>query len=444
VKQLRVLLINPYTYDFSAYNFWSSPLGLLAVGSVLRQNGAHVYLIDCLRVEEGKRKTDGRGPFIKEVVEKSASLSAIPKRIRRYGISREVLRKELSCTDPPDLILVTTIMTYWYPGAKEVLATAKGSFPDAKIVLGGIYPSLCYEHARTHMIEADLIVRNNEIHRFYRYVEETFSFALAFRPSDYDPSVLPPPCYDLYDTIPFVPLLTSYGCPYRCTYCATPYLHPHIIRKDPGSVIAEIRHWFCRGVKRFVLYDDNFLYNKEVHAKPLLRAVAGLPFPVEIYNPNALNAALIDDEVAELLWRAGFQEVRLGFETINPDTQASTGGKVDLKAFERALGALTGAGFPSRVLGIYILAGLPLQRWEDVKASIDYLSPLGVRANIAEYTPIPHTPMFEEYYGLARYPIAEDPVFQNNALFPFAWEGFTEQDLSFLKQYLRAKNPHHE
>ncbi len=34
-KLLRVLLINPWIYDFAAYSFWSSPLGLLYVGSIL-------------------------------------------------------------------------------------------------------------------------------------------------------------------------------------------------------------------------------------------------------------------------------------------------------------------------------------------------------------------------------------------------------------------------
>ena len=60
--------------------------------------------------------------------------------------------------------------------------------------------------------------------------------------------------------------------------------------------------------------------------------------------------------------------------------------------------------------------------------------------SLAEYTPIPHTEMFERYKGLARYPIAEEPLFQNNALFPFAWEGFGEGDMSVLKAYVREKN----
>jgi radical SAM superfamily enzyme YgiQ (UPF0313 family) len=433
------MLINPYIYDFSAYSFWSAPLGLLYLGGILRANGFEVGLVDCLKVVEEKRKEDGRAPFIKEEVEKPRLLKNVRKRYRRYGISKEDLAGQLSAQEPPDLILITSIMTYWYQGTKEVLDIARDLFPTAKIAVGGIYPSLCYEHALFHMNKADLVVRNREVERFYRFVEDAFSFVLPHKPSIYDMENVPYPCFDLYQHIPFVPLVTSYGCAYRCSYCATSYMHPNIVRRNWGSVLAEIRHWQRYGVNRFVIYDDNFLFHGDRYAKPLLRAIADLPFPVSIYNPNAINAALVDQELAHLLLRAGFREVRIGLETLDRNLQKSTGGKVDTGTFEGALQTMVRAGFSMDTVGAYILAGLPFQRWEDVKHAIDYLLGLGVTPHIAEYTPIPHTRLFQEYGDLARYAIAEDPIYQNNALFPFAWEGFTENDLAFLKRYVRDK-----
>jgi hypothetical protein len=34
----------------------------------------------------------------------------------------------------------------------------------------------------------------------------------------------------------------------------------------------------------------------------------------------------------------------------------------------------------------------------------------------------------------------EEPLFQNNSLFPFAWEEFSEADLDDLKAYVRSVN----
>ena len=66
----------------------------------------------------------------------------------------------------------------------------------------------------------------------------------------------------LYDKIDFVPLITSYGCVYKCKFCATQYMHPDIIRRGVDNVIKEICHWQERSIDKFVIYDDNFLYKK--------------------------------------------------------------------------------------------------------------------------------------------------------------------------------------
>jgi radical SAM superfamily enzyme YgiQ (UPF0313 family) len=329
-------------------------------------------------------------------------------------------------------------MTYWYLGTKEVIELVKGLFPKTKVVVGGIYPTLWFEHAQETMKGADLIIRNNEISRFYEFVEDLCGVRISYKPDPADLDSIPYPCFDLYDTIPFIPILTSLGCIYNCTYCATSYLHPSIIRRGVVSVLKELTYWHQKAVKRFVLYDDNFLYKKEVYAKPLLRAIANLPFEIELYNPNAVNAAMIDEEIAHLFFSAGFKEIRFGLESIEPYIMKTTGGKVDLEGFESAVKLLLKAGFRKGQIRAYILTGLPFQRWEGVRDAVDYLHSLGVIPNLAEYTPIPHTPMFDENKVYARFPLADEPLYQNNAVFPFAWDGFTEENLAFLKRY--AKN----
>jgi radical SAM superfamily enzyme YgiQ (UPF0313 family) len=330
-------------------------------------------------------------------------------------------------------------MTYWYPGAVEAVGLAREVFPRARIVVGGLYPSLCYDHAKTHL-GADLTVRGGELRSLYAFIEEVLSRPLAFKPDPEDLERLPYPAFDLCEKPFFVPLLTSLGCVYKCTYCATPYLHPKMIRRSPRSVLDEILYWHDHAVSRFALYDDNFLFDKETYAKPFLNMVKELPFPVYFHNPNALNASTIDEETGVLLKAAGFSEVRLGLETADPKLQKATGGKIDRRAFEKAVSFLRLAGFDGSAVCVYVLAGLPLQESVDVRSTVDYVSGLGLRVSLAHYSPIPHTRLYETHHALARYPIAEEPLFQNNALFPFAWEGFTEQELDELKAYAQAKN----
>ena len=47
-KSSNLLLINPWIYDFAAYDFWAKPLGFLYVAALLRKNGFSIHYIDCL------------------------------------------------------------------------------------------------------------------------------------------------------------------------------------------------------------------------------------------------------------------------------------------------------------------------------------------------------------------------------------------------------------
>ena len=48
MSKRRLLLINPWIYDFAAFNLWVEPIGLLSIGSIFRQHGYQLNFIDCL------------------------------------------------------------------------------------------------------------------------------------------------------------------------------------------------------------------------------------------------------------------------------------------------------------------------------------------------------------------------------------------------------------
>ncbi len=146
----HILLINPWITDFAAYNFWIKPLGLLYIASLLRANGFRVTLIDCLDFPI-KRKEYRDGKFFKTKIEKPLPLKSIPKNYSQYGIPEEMLLKRLSfIEEKPDLIGITLGMTYWYPGVFKIIEIIKKFFNKVPIILGGIYATLCHEHAKKY------------------------------------------------------------------------------------------------------------------------------------------------------------------------------------------------------------------------------------------------------------------------------------------------------
>ena len=73
----KILLVNPPIYDFSAYDFWLKPYGLLRVAGFLRGQ-APMRLFDYLdryhpgAVQPVRSDPWGRGPFMAEVLPKPA------------------------------------------------------------------------------------------------------------------------------------------------------------------------------------------------------------------------------------------------------------------------------------------------------------------------------------------------------------------------------------
>jgi len=145
---------------------------------------------------------------------------------------------------------------------------------------------------------------------------------------------------------------------------------------------------------------------------------------------------MIDEEVADLLFRGGFKTIRLGLETSNEAAQVETGGKVNNRDFQRAVRNLKKVGYADAEIGAYLMAGLPGQRVEEVKESIAFVKGEGANPILVEYSPIPGTPLFAEAKRMSPFDIENEPLFHNNSILPCQWEGFTWEDFRRLKEEL--------
>jgi hypothetical protein len=78
---MKALFINPPIYDFSAYDVWLKPLGLLYLSNILKNYNFEVLLLDCLDrnyFEYIPTKEDGTGKYPTEVVSKPEVLKDVP------------------------------------------------------------------------------------------------------------------------------------------------------------------------------------------------------------------------------------------------------------------------------------------------------------------------------------------------------------------------------
>jgi radical SAM superfamily enzyme YgiQ (UPF0313 family) len=435
----HILLINPWIHDVAAYDFWAKPLGLLSLAAILRRHGGRVSYIDCLNrfhprmPRSDPRLRHGRGPYRKTRLPKPCQLADVPRRFSRYGIDPAWLREDLAAIERPDLILVTSAMTYWYTGVRETVAVVKEFFPETPTILGGVYATLCRDHAR-RWSGADEVFPGAAEAAVLSLVQAHTGWTAAPRFSPDDLDSYPFPAFDLQHEIPCVPLLTTRGCPFACAYCAAHLLEPRRLRRSPASVVAELSHWHRQWrVSDFVLYDDAFLADPDGHALPVLEAVVRSGLGVRFHTPNALHIRGITAETARLLFQAGFTTLRLGLETAEFENRALDH-KVTSAEFDQAVRCLKRAGFPPSQIGAYLLVGLPGQETASIARSIAAVKRAGITPVLAYYAPIPGTALWDRAVASSRYDLAAEPLCTNNAVLPCRPEPFNARWQSELKQ----------
>jgi hypothetical protein len=441
-----ILLVNPWIYDFAAYDLWIRPVGLLSIASILKKSGCGVHLIDCLDTHHPAMKEHadagqlqfrefGQGRFFKQIISKPACLAGIQRNYSRYGMYPDVFLREIAKLPKPDAVLVGTMMTYWYPAVSDCIKMIKKVFPDVPVLIGGVYATLCHDHAAA-VTGADHIFPGPFNSRALKNLA-----CIIHKPlQPVRTNVLQRPACELLNSQKVIPLLTSRGCPLRCPYCASRLLCADFIQRQPDNIVDEIEHWHRQyGTTDFAFYDDALLIHPEAHIVPLLESVLERGLPVRFHVPNGLHVRNIDGRIADLMMQAGFKTIRLGLETADEKLQKATGNKASRDDFALAARALNTAGFTDRETGAYILAGLPGQSVSTVSDSIEFVKFHGLRPYITEFSPIPGTECWEEAISCSPFPIKNEPLFHNNTLLPCRSSTFGLYDLEKLKRKSRNK-----
>jgi radical SAM superfamily enzyme YgiQ (UPF0313 family) len=437
----HLLLINPWITDFAAYDFWLKPMGLLYLAAVLRRKGYAVRLVDCMDrahpevlqwqgIAQPINQRWSTGKFLRQPIPKPAVYRNIPRHYARYGMPPEIFEKLCLAGPQPDAILVTSGMTYWYPGVQMTIATLRRLFPNTPILLGGIYATLCTEHAQKFS-GADVVIAGEAesvIDDKLRSLPGLDKLGLGPRPSDFGPSTsnlfptlddLPFPAFDLYPRLQCATIMTSRGCPLRCTFCASNIVSGKYRWRSIDGVSAEL-DWLHRGlgVNEFAFYDDALLTNRDRHFLPLCEKILQQQIVATFHTPNGLQAKFIDATTAKWMQRSGFKTIRLAYESGSVERQRDMSMKVNNESFAHAVENLYAAGFGPQELDAYVMMALPDQPLQEILWSMAYVHSLGAGIRLAAFSPIPGTVEFERAVTRGELAREADPLLTNNSILP--------------------------
>jgi radical SAM superfamily enzyme YgiQ (UPF0313 family) len=404
---VKLLFVNPPIYDFTAFDFWLRPYGLLRVAGRLRRYAGETF--DYLVSHE--RDSFGRGRFEQQPSHRPAALADVPRRFYRFGRKREEFMQFLA-SRTFDVVLVETVMTYWYIGVREVIEDVRRLQPHARIILGGVYATLCPSHAGS--LGADQVVEGLELETLGLPLSEGLPF------------------WEGVDSEVGVIKITE-GCPFRCTYCSVPVVYPAFVARPLEVCVEEVQHLHRLGCRNIAFYDDALLFKPEKILLPFLEAIERTGLKIAFHSPNALNARFITPRIARCMVRAGFKTFFLGLESSDFEWQRHTGGKVYSEEFQSAVRALLEAGGSS--ITAYIIIGHPHSQEQNLEGSIRFAAAAGARVMLSEFAPIPGTPDGEECRA---HTDLDEPLNHNKTAFTWRYLGTERVDM--LKALCREVN----
>jgi anaerobic magnesium-protoporphyrin IX monomethyl ester cyclase len=188
----------------------------------------------------------------------------------------------------------------------------------------------------------------------------------------------------------FTTMISSRGCPYRCTFCNTPR-HRYRVA-SPARVCDEIKACIDLGILEIYFVDDTFnITNKRVHELCDEILARGLKFSWTV----RFRVKGVDRPLLEKMKAAGCQRIQFGVEQGTEEGLLRLKKDVTSREIEHAFRLCREVGINTVA---YFMIGTPTERGrDDVLATIDYsikLQPDFVMYNIM--TPFPGTTLYDE------------------------------------------------
>ena len=211
-----------------------------------------------------------------------------------------------------DLVGITTTISTSYRAYHIAAEFRRRGIP---VVLGGFHATLMPEECLEH---CDAVVEGEAEYSWPALLDD-FSQGRMKRhykaAQFHDLKNLPAPRWELLDRkkylVPYLPLMTTRGCPFACSFCEVPLVYGAHYRHRPiGEVIADIKRIPTRKIQ---IVDDN-IASSHNYARELFKALAPLKVSWScLWTINtARNAELLD-----LAVKAGVYHVNIGIESIS-------------------------------------------------------------------------------------------------------------------------------
>ncbi len=408
---MKVLLINPPVRDFYDTPKRRLPLGLAYLAGALRERRHEVRLIDA-RLSGAQKLCTPPAPIAEKELD-SYALDISPfglfGRWRHFGLGFSEI-EALVRDAAPDIVGISSLFSPYAMEADDTAAAVKRASPGARVVMGGGHPSafpaqvlnqpavdyaIVGEGERTFADFVDALASRNAIDDLPGVAfkkDDAFRMNPPLFAKKIDDFALP--ARDLFpgglrgtEGRNSTQIVSSRGCPKKCTFCSAHLTAGRIFRpRDPNLVVEEMKLCSSRyEITHFDFEDDNLTLDRS-RALALCRAITKTfgPRTLTLDAFNGFATGGLDEEMLEALHQAGFDTLHLAPLSNAAGSIAAMNRESGIEEFERVshLAAQTGLAITA-----YVMVGFPGQTVREIMTTLGSLLSEPVRVTPSVFYP---------------------------------------------------------
>jgi anaerobic magnesium-protoporphyrin IX monomethyl ester cyclase len=252
---VKIALVNPPTNPEAFVDYQIPLIGLAYIAAVLEKKGYKIAVLDCPPL----------------------------------NMTHEELRRKITRLKP-DIVGITSV-TATFPSVLQAVHAIKEACPNVPVVLGGPHATFMDKQILNGNKEVDIVVRcegeqtisdlvshisNSGLKDLCEVAGITFRkngqiVRTPNRPFIQDLDELPRPAYKYFPLSKYrifgkliLPIVTSRGCPYPCTFCMVPQMLGKRLRARSKKNVADELEWLRDeyGADAYTFNDEIFTYDQ--------------------------------------------------------------------------------------------------------------------------------------------------------------------------------------
>jgi anaerobic magnesium-protoporphyrin IX monomethyl ester cyclase len=410
---IDVLLVQPPIRDFYLTAKRTIPYGLISIASSLIRNGFSVSVFDALAT--AKARPENPPPELSYLFEFYGKPDCSPfclfHHYQYFGYHVEFIAKVVK-ESKARVVGISSLFTAYSKEALEVAQIVKKALPECSLVMGGHHPTVMPEKVM-ECEHVDYLLRGEgelSLPILVKALKEKTNLekvpGIVFRKHDgslfisssaivEDPRQFPIPAMDMVkstyyqrDKKPAMVVVSSRGCPLKCTYCCLADSPITYRRRKVSSVLDEIDvavKKYNTGLIDFE--DENISLDRkwfQYLLEEIIKRFGGKK--LELRAMNGLFPPSLDGNTIKLMKEAGFKTLNLSIGSTSSE---------QLKKFKRPnmLKRLEQVLFNAKKYGLnsvcYLIAGAPGQTAEDSLSDLIYLAKKPVVIGLSIFYPAP-------------------------------------------------------